>query len=80
MRGPTLLVQGAPAALADLPDLEEAAISCEQIQEAWQAIEQALLHLNHLPAERAWQVLLAPFGLQVVAPPSPAESAPGGAP
>jgi hypothetical protein len=59
---------------------EAGAINCEQILEAWQAIEQALIHLDHLPRREAWQVLLAPFGLQVVAPPSPAESAPGGAP
>ncbi len=57
---------------------ETGAISCEQILEAWQAIEQALIHLDHLPRREAWQVLLAPFGLQVLPPHVPAEPAPAG--
>ncbi|WP_052889393.1 hypothetical protein [Thermogemmatispora carboxidivorans] len=52
-----------------LPDeggpAEAGTISCEAILEAWQAIEQALIQLEHLPHGLAWQVLLAPFGLQV---------------
>jgi hypothetical protein len=46
---------------------EEAAIVREAVEEAWQALEQALLQLDRLPPERAWQVLLAPFGLRVAA-------------
>ncbi|WP_052889444.1 hypothetical protein [Thermogemmatispora carboxidivorans] len=45
---------------------EAGAISCEVILEAWQAIEQALIQLEHLSPAQAWQVLLAPYGLQVV--------------
>ncbi len=58
------------------PALEEAAITREALEEAWQAMEQALIQLDHLPPVLAWQVLLTPFGLQVVTPPA-STSAPG---
>lgn len=62
---------------------EEAAIIREAVEEAWQAIEQALIQLDHLPPALAWQVLLAPYGLQVLAPdtsagPSPSDADAGG--
>ncbi|WP_052889462.1 hypothetical protein [Thermogemmatispora carboxidivorans] len=60
--------------LVQLPEespAEAGALSCEVILEAWQAIEQALIQLEHLSPAQAWQVLLAPYGLQVV-PPDPA--------
>jgi hypothetical protein len=50
------------------PSREQAAIICETIQEVWLALDQALLQVEHLPPARAWQVLLAPYGLQVVSP------------
>jgi hypothetical protein len=65
--------------LAVLPEeggtAEAGAMSCELLLEAWQAIEQALIQLDHLPPAQAWQVLLAPYGLQVVSPDTAAGSA-----
>jgi hypothetical protein len=69
-----LLVQLPPPA-APAPSREQAAITCEAIQEVWLALDQALLQLEYLPAARAWQVLLAPYGLQVVSPDRSAGSA-----
>ncbi|MBE3568193.1 MAG: hypothetical protein IMW90_20950 [Thermogemmatispora sp.] len=75
--------------LAVLPEeggtAEAGAMSCELLLEAWQAIEQALIQLDHLPPAQAWQALLAPFGLRVMPPETPAGSSPpsagaGGAP
>jgi hypothetical protein len=60
-----LLVQ-LPVSTAPAPSREQAAIICEAIQGVWEALDQALLQLEHLPPARAWQVLLAPYGLHVV--------------
>jgi hypothetical protein len=65
---------------AEEEPMEEAAIIREAVVEAWEAIEQALLQLEHLSREEAWQVLLAPFGLRVLhrahAPEVPGPAAP----
>ncbi len=58
------LLQTALAALPAPADrLQEARDQAEEVvREAWDALETALAHLDHLPTHQAWTLLLTPFG------------------